>query len=89
MEYSALLKLATGDPHLVLVRCYPQLFFHSERDCKRTFNEPSPCKDDNSRFTTVPLKQYSDKNVDDIVTFLTRNVLDSDIFLLLLISIEI
>ena len=33
-----------------------------------------PCKDVNSRFTTVPLKPYSDKNVEDTIVFLTRKV---------------
>ena len=36
-----------------------------------------PCKDRNSRFTTLPLKPLADKNVKNNVIFLTHKVISS------------
>ena len=32
----------------------------TERDCKRALSSDPTCKDDNARFTTVPMKSKSD-----------------------------
>jgi len=39
-----------------------------------------PCKDDNARFTTIPLNLYLINNVEDIVVFLGIKVYNSDHF---------